>query len=181
VLPRSDEALFRRLLDKDLTAFDALYERHAQPLFGFIRQQLGAEASAEAEDVLHEAFLAVLRQREAAASTVSFRAWLFQVARHLCLNRARTRRRAARATDAVAAGAAQGEASDPGQALDRHQRTARLEAAVEQLPEPLGALYRLRASGLSYQELAQVLGVPLGTVKSRMHELVSRLQEEVPS
>jgi RNA polymerase sigma-70 factor (ECF subfamily) len=58
---------------------------------------------------------------------------------------------------------------------------AGLEEAVRRLPEPMGALYRLRAGGLSYEEVAVVLGVPLGTVKSRMHELLSRLRKETSS
>lgn len=40
-------------------------------------------------------------------------------------------------------------------------------------------MFRLRSSGMSYEELATVLGLPLGTVKSRMHEMVTRLREEI--
>jgi DNA-directed RNA polymerase specialized sigma24 family protein len=43
----------------------------------------------------------------------------------------------------------------------------------------LAEVYRLRVSGLSYEEMAQVLEVPLGTLKSRMHDMVRRLQEEM--
>jgi DNA-directed RNA polymerase specialized sigma24 family protein len=50
---------------------------------------------------------------------------------------------------------------------------------VARLPSELGALYQLRASGMSYEELAQVLAVPLGTVKSRMHTMIARLREEL--
>jgi len=166
------------LLVADLGAFDELYERYERHLFGFICHQLGG--AAEAEDVLHETFLAVLKQRGAGAEARSLRAWLFQVARHLCLNRARSERRAARAKG-EAARSLLAEARPPEEALELRQRVAGLEAAVRRLPEPLGALYRLRASGLSYEELAEVLGVPLGTVKSRMHELVQRLREEMAS
>ena len=182
MLPRSDEALYQRLLEGDLGAFDLLYERYERHLFGFICHQLGD--AAEAEDVLHEAFLAVLKQRDAGQGARSFRAWLFQVARHLCLNRARTERRASKAKDEAAQSLlakAVHEPTGPEQALEQRQRAEVLHAAVSRLPEALGALYRLRASGLSYEELAEVLGVPLGTVKSRMHELVNRLREEMPS
>jgi DNA-directed RNA polymerase specialized sigma24 family protein len=47
------------------------------------------------------------------------------------------------------------------------------------LPEPLARLYQLRTQGLSYEELASALSLPLGTVKSRMHEMVARLREEM--
>jgi DNA-directed RNA polymerase specialized sigma24 family protein len=50
---------------------------------------------------------------------------------------------------------------------------------VARLPSPLAELFRLRAGGLSYEELAQILDIPIGTVKSRMHELMGRLRAEV--
>ena len=71
----SDEALYARLRRGELAAFDRLYERFERPLFGFLRAQLGD--AAEAEDVLHEAFLAVLRAGCAPAELRSFRAWIF--------------------------------------------------------------------------------------------------------
>jgi RNA polymerase sigma-70 factor (ECF subfamily) len=73
------------------------------------------------------------------------------------------------------------ESPHPEHALERRQLTEEVRAAASRLPAALGELYQLRASGLSYEELAEVLGIPLGTVKSRMHELVSRLREEVRS
>lgn len=176
VPPRSDEALHRRLVDGDLEAFDELFERYAAHLLGFIRHELAD--SAEADDVLQEVFLAVLRQRGSGAAARSVRAWLFEVARHLCLNRARSGRRGARAK-AEAASLLAVPAPHLDQALEQHQRVASLHTALGRLPAPMGALYRLRASGLSYSEMAEVLGVPLGTVKSRMHELLTRLREEM--
>ena len=175
VPPRSDEALYRRLVEGDLAAFDQLFERYAAHLLGFIRHELSD--GAEAEDVLQEVFVAVLRQRGRGTAARSVRAWLFEVARHLCLNRARSRRRGARAKAEAPLTAVPAPHLD--QALEEHQRFHSLHRALARLPEPLGALYRLRASGLSYQEMAEVLGVPLGTVKSRMHEMLGRLREEM--
>ncbi len=175
----SDEALFERLCAGDMRAFDRLYERFEKPLFGFIRAQLGGDA-AEAEDVLHETFLAVLRERERRSEVRSVRAWLYEVARHLCLNRARTKKRAGRAFEAVAKEpAAPARAETAELALDMHQQAQRLARAVAALPETLAEVYRLRASGMSLDEVASVLSVPVGTVKSRMHEMVKRLREEM--
>jgi RNA polymerase sigma-70 factor (ECF subfamily) len=171
----SDEALFERLVAGDLRAFDRLYDRFERPLFGFIRSQIGD--AQEAEDLLHEAFMAVLRERGSRHEIRSFKAWLFQVARNLCLNRVRSRKRAGRAIDAVAR-AAEDAAPAPEQELARHQQVALLRGAIERLPAPLAELYRLRAGGMSYDEVAEILGVPVGTVKSRMHEMVRRLREE---
>lgn len=173
---RSDEALCRALFGGDLAAFDALYARYERPLFGFITRQLGDPS--EAEDVLHEVFLSVLRDKASARAARSFKAWVFQVARHLCLNRARARGRAASASEVASRVDAVGAVA-PDEVLQHRQTSEALRRAVGGLPPALSELYRLRASGLSYEELAEVLGVPLGTVKSRMHELVKRLQQEM--
>jgi RNA polymerase sigma-70 factor (ECF subfamily) len=169
----SDEALYGKLLGGDLVAFDRLYERYARPLYGFVHAQLGN--SAEAEDVCHESFLAVLRARGAETELQSFKAWLFQVARNLCLNRVRARNRASRAIEAITATASSVPEHDPVPSAS----LASLQRAVAQLPSTLAEVYRLRASGLSYQELATILDVPLGTVKSRIHEMIKRLREEL--
>jgi RNA polymerase sigma-70 factor, ECF subfamily len=182
MLPRSDEALYQRLLEGELDAFDQLYERYERHVFGFVCRQLGDPA--EAEDVMHEAFLALLREREKGRAARSFRAFLFQIVRNLCLNGVRSRQRTARAMDGAAQVLWGGEregAGHPEHALAEQQTRAALSAAVGRLPAPLIELYQLRASGLSYEELTEVLGIPLGTVKSRMHELLNRLREEMRS
>ncbi len=170
----SDEAYYERLLRGDLAAFDALYDRHARPLYGFIRRHL-ADAH-EAEDVLHETFMALLRERDGGRAAASLRAWLYGVARNLCLNRIRSRKRGARALEAAPA-PAPGE--HPERALEQRETAERLRLAVARLPAGLAELYALRAGGMSYEELAEALAVPVGTVKSRIHEMVSRLKQEM--
>lgn len=175
---RSDEALYRALCDGELSAFDTLYARYEAPLFGFLRRQLGDDA--EAEDVLHETFLSLLKERAAGRAARSFKAWLFQVARNACLNRARTKGRASRAQAQVTAGVDGAEGVPTAELLLQHRQAAdALHRALAALSPEWSELYHLRAGGLSYEELAEVLGVPLGTVKSRLHELVKRLKAEV--
>jgi RNA polymerase sigma-70 factor (ECF subfamily) len=176
----SDEALFERLIAGDMRAFDRLYDRFERPLFGFLRARLG-DAS-EAEDVLHEAFMAVLRERDRRSEVRSFRAWLYQVANNLCHNRLRARRRAGRVVQEAAYALVADSAPlapHAEQALEEEQRVAVLLDAVERLPAALADVYRLRATGMSYDEVAAALDVPVGTVKSRMHEMVKRLREEI--
>ncbi len=172
----SDEALYETLLNGDLRAFDTLYERYERHLFGFIRKHL--VDTHEAEDVLHETFMAILRDRAGARAARSLRAWIFQVARNLCLNRQRSARRASQALETEARTP---EETNPGpeRALEHHQTQHALRNAVARLPVELGELYSLRTQGMSYQEMAEVLGIPLGTVKSRMHQLVDQLREEM--
>ena len=65
------------------------------------------------------------------------------------------------------------------EAADASEAPIALERAVAKLPEPLAQLYALRVAGLSYDEIARVLRIPLGTVKSRIHDMVSRLRKEI--
>jgi RNA polymerase sigma-70 factor (ECF subfamily) len=171
-----DETLFGQLIRGDVAAFDALYARHERPLFGYVLGHLGDRQ--ESEDVIHDAFLAVLREGRRGNAPDCFRAWIYQVARHLCLNRLRTRQRAGRALGEVARAPAP-PAPHPAADLAARQATTALHAAVDRLPGQLAELFRLRSSGLSYEELAQVLELPLGTVKSRIHDMVSRLRQEL--
>jgi RNA polymerase sigma-70 factor (ECF subfamily) len=171
----TDEALYARVKRGDMSAFDELYSRYAKRLFAFLRAQLPTRA--DAEDVFHEAFLRTLDSREVAFDRGSFRAWLYRIARNLVLNRARSSDRGQDALSKLVG------AEDAAPSADEH--VARLEVlraldgAVARLPSPLSEVYHLRSSGLSYEEMALVLGVPLGTLKSRMNQMVTVLREEL--
>jgi RNA polymerase sigma-70 factor (ECF subfamily) len=171
----SDETLYLQLVGGDLAAFDELYRRYEHRLFGYIVRQLGDRS--EAEDVYHEAFIAVLKERRSGRELSSFKAWIFQVARNLCRNRQRARDRSRRAVDKESGAL---ESSLPAEQLfTEREAPLALQRAAMQLPEPMSDLYRLRAAGLSYDEIAEALDIPLGTVKSRMKAMLGRLREEM--
>jgi RNA polymerase sigma-70 factor (ECF subfamily) len=173
----TDEALFVRVRGGDARAFDALYDRLAPPLFGFARARLGSEA--EAEEVLQEAFVAIFRERQDADTMRSVRAWLMTTAGHLCLNRLRSRKRSGRALLAIAHDAEDAHPPSAELCALADERSRVLDRAVAGLPQVLAELYHLRTAGLSYEELAFALHVPLGTIKSRMQRLVEVLRAEV--
>jgi RNA polymerase sigma factor (sigma-70 family) len=171
-----DYVLVAALRGGDLRAFDALYARYEAPLLGFIRACLYASAyAAEAEDVFHEAFMAVLRNEK--AELAQFRAWLYTTARNLCLNRLRSQRRGAAAKRELQL--VREDAIDPETQLVERATRAALAGAVAKLPKETLELFHMRAAGMSYEEIAGVLAIPLGTVKSRMHELIHHLRKDV--
>ena len=179
----SDEPLFQRVRGGDLAAFDALYDRHEVRLFAYLRAVAGDRD--DAEELLHDAFLAALKTRTGAFEDGGFRGWLYRIARNLAFNRRRASQRHDRmlasvpdvdpeSDDTRASVTARADA-----ALERRELEAALESAVLRLPLPLGELYHLRSSGLSYEQIAAVIEAPLGTVKSRMHQMVNVLREEL--
>ncbi len=170
----TDEILCTRLRSGDLAAFDALYARYEAPLYRFIRSYV--DDTQEAEDLFHEAFVKVLDERP--AELTNFRGWIYRTARNLSLNRLRSRRRGAAAEKRLGL-ESEPLATAPDDDLAQKRAARALDAAVGRLPQALTELFHLRAGGMSYEEIATVLEVPLGTVKSRMHELIGQLRKEL--
>ena len=173
-----DEVLFKRVREGDMRAFDELYSRYEQRLFCFIKRYLAR--SEDAEEVFHEAFMKVLKSREIKFDRGSFCTWLYRIARNLSLNRLRSHGRSEKAAWEFGAEVAADSNLFPTEnKIDESKLLGALTSAVKNLSQPLFEIYRLRSSGMSYEEMAHILDIPLGTVKSRMFEMVGQLREEV--
>jgi RNA polymerase sigma-70 factor (ECF subfamily) len=172
----TDETLFQRVKGGDIAAFDTLYDRHEVRLFAYLRAVAGNRH--DAEELLHDAFLAALKTAAVTFDDGAFRGWLYRVARNLAFNK----RRAVQRHDRMVASVPDPEAHPDARAdaaIERRELEVALEDAVGRLPIALGELYHLRSSGLSYEQIATVIEAPLGTVKSRMHQMVNVLREEL--
>lgn len=171
----SDEALYARVKEGDLRAFDTLYERYETRLFGFLLSLLRNRA--DAEDVFHEAFLRTLKSREVVFErSGGFRTWLYRIARNLALNH---HRGAGRGERAVLKWLPPDAPPSAEERIAEGERNVALDTAVAHLPPPLSEIFLLRSSGLSYEEMADVLEIPMGTLKSRMNQMVTHLREEL--
>lgn len=174
-----DETLLRRMAAGETEALSLLYTRYAAKLLGIGVRVLGDRA--EAEDVLHDVFVEVWkRAADFDAARGSARAWLAVRMRSRCLDRNKSPRNArAVAFDEEVAATQRAPDVDP---LLRGRRQ-RVRAAVSTLPGDQQTVLDLAYfQGLSMPEIGERLGVPSGTVKSRLfaarQRLIPLLQDE---
>lgn len=152
-------------MDDAVTQLETLYRDLSPALLAYFRQQRAL--SGAAEDLLQDTFVRAIRGFARLHASVSPRAYLFGIARHVSLDALRARQPTVELFVEPAAPAA--EAEDP--------RLERLRAVIANLPAPQREtlLLKLRHE-LSYDEIAEMLGIPVGTVRSRLHHAVNHLR-----
>ncbi len=163
-----DAALVERARGGDQHAFAELIGRHQRRVFGYTTRMLGDRDLAD--DATQETFIAV-NNAIANFRGGSFRGWLLRIAHNKALDLIRARgRRAADSLDSATAEAADDDAGgSPDAWVDQAALTDLLERAIAELPDEQRAAVLLRdREGLAYQEIAEILTVDLGTVKSRI-------------
>ena len=184
----SDEELlltYRRTGDREL--FSALVQRYERELYSYLRRYLGDAEMAE--DAFQAAFLQVHLKCKHYEPGRAVRPWLYTIATNQAID-AQRRNRRHRMVSLDRAGAAEGD--EVGKLLDllvsaepsptaqliAMERQAWLAQAVKSLPDGLRDVVQLvYFQEMKYREAAEVLGIPVGTVKSRLHAAVARLNE----
>ena len=176
----SDAELIERCLQKDNSAWELIVGRYKRKVFHIAYKFTGRHD--DAEDLTQEIFLKVFRSLEKFNRDADFSTWLSSVARNFCIDhyRASKREKEVLVEDLVAFDLAPASTgSSPHRALEDRDRRSFLLRGLEALPDKLREAVVLRdLQGLSYQEMADRLGLPEGTVKSRINrgrEELSRL------
>ncbi|WP_336216840.1 RNA polymerase sigma factor [Nonomuraea sp. LPB2021202275-12-8] len=173
----NDDEAIARSLEGDLSAYEALVARYSA-LAHRTAAMLGA--GDEAEDVVQEAFVKAFRHLPSFHRDSPFRPWLLRIVANETHNLTRARGRRSELSVRLGATAVATAPDDPEGAAVATDRRARLLEAVRGLPErerqAVVCRYFLQ---LSEAETAQVLGWPIGSVKSRTHRGLARLREEV--
>ena len=179
----SDAELMKRFGSGDDEAFRRLVERHEKALLGFFWRRCLDRALAE--DCVQEVFLRLVRHRGSWRPEAKFTTYLYRIAENHWIDRYRSRRSAPPETslegldaDNDSRGEVPASSSTPGEHAGQRELGDRIRRAVLRLTEEQRAVFALaEARGMKYQDIAQVLGIPVGTVKSRMHAAVTRLRE----
>ncbi len=174
-----DVALIRRMCEADEAALGALYDRWSRSVYSLVVQVL--KDPDEAEDIVEETFWQAWRKAasyEPSRGAVS--TWLLTIGRRKALDRLRSRARQREDSLEEESGFANllSSAPDPAQLAEGAERRADLAAALSELPVEQRRVLELGYfSGLSQSEIAEAIGEPLGTVKTRMRLAMQKLRE----
>jgi RNA polymerase sigma-70 factor (ECF subfamily) len=179
--PEAERELVQRAREGNEDAFGTLMRTHYEPVFRLVNSMLRDEHSSR--DVCQEVWLTVWKNLSAFRGDAKFSTWLHPIATRRAIDHLRGRKRwfnrfipflnEAEAeegnADRVAAAPEAQEESDPRQEIEAGERKARFERAIAALPPKHRAVLALReVQGLSYDEIAQNLGIARGTVMSRL-------------
>jgi RNA polymerase sigma-70 factor (ECF subfamily) len=189
--PRSDReaddaSLVRRCLKDDPDAYRFLVERYQGEVYGLTLRILGRPE--DAEDLTQETFLRAFRALARYDPTRPFGAWLHTIASRLCIDHHRRNRAKLVSLTQPEEGTAGEErtleitdpSDRPDEQVEKSELARRLDALVAQLPPDSRAAILLRhQQDLPYEEIARVLGVPIGTVKARIHRARIMLKQKL--
>ena len=177
VVQPSEVELIRQAKSGDTDAFAKLVAEHQSFVYNLALRTLGDPH--EAEDLAQEAFVRAWLALPRFRGRARFQTWLYRIVVNLCYNRLpRLRRELTVETDEKINHVPDEIFANPGLQVEINEQRAFLHQQIETLPEKYRLLITLRyQSELTYEEIAQVLDVPLGTVKTGIFRARTRLRE----
>jgi RNA polymerase sigma-70 factor (ECF subfamily) len=191
--PEEDSALVRAVQAGDKAAFDGLVLRHKDKLFNLVYWFLGDYE--EANDCAQETFIKAFKSIRQFRFESAFTTWLYRIANNTCKNRLRSsayrwKNKTVSLENPEGYGKGnpsleiQDDAPSPVSDLEKKERVLLIQEAINALPEDQNRVVVLRdIQGLSYEEIAEITGLNLGTVKSRLargrFELKKRLEGRI--
>ena len=184
----NDEALISAFKAGDASALEMLFRRYRRPVFGWLLHATGDRA--DAEDLYQDVWLRIVRGASSYTAG-SFRSWLWRIVRNGLVDHTRKRQPVLTLDEPLSdeeGSEAQVDAlADPSfvsvlEKMEAEERRVQLQAAIASLSMPLREVVLLRIEGeLSFQEIADLLGLKLGTVLARMHHAVRQMKLRVMS
>jgi len=175
------EALIQRCLQGDQLAWEQIVRQYWRKVFNVAYKFVGKHD--EAEDLTQDIFLKIFKSLSTFDRRANFQTWLISVSRNLCIDHYRSVRKERETIDRdVDANELSPLSRDPGPvaALEQQDRVQLLREAMASLPETLRTAVLLRdIQELSYQEIADQLRLPEGTVKSRINRGRTELARQI--
>jgi RNA polymerase sigma-70 factor (ECF subfamily) len=179
----SDKDLLSDLVNGDIEAFNVIVDRYKNRLFNFVYRFV--RDTDVAEDIVQETFLRVFRKRREYRAIANFSTWIFTIAGNLAKSELRRRKRWRFLSIDTGTEEEKGfDILDPGMKPDRVTAVRMLRENVQNSIDKLQSKYKealvLRdVEGMSYQQIAEIVGVPVGTVKSRVNRARLKLQKRL--
>ena len=181
----TDKELVKRVQKGDKAAFDLLFTRYQHKIFGLVSRFI--RDPEEIEDVVQEAFIKAYRALPRFRGDSAFYTWLYRIAINTAKNQlvAKSRRPPDVDVDAEDAEFMDGgdslrESENPENALARDQLEAAIDDAIRNLPDDLRSAVTLREfDGLSYEQIAEVMDCPVGTVRSRIFRAREAIDQRI--
>lgn len=185
---RSEDALLvRETLEGNQLSFQLLVERYQDRIFGLARHY--TRSSVELEDLVQDTFIKAYRRLDSFQHQSSFSTWLYRIAVNTCLDflkrRGRSPVQAVEDPELVGSGPSDGRRSGsdlgaPDARLEREEIAEVTREALEELPEIFRTVLVLREfDEMAYQDIADTLGISIGTVESRLFRARARFKEAV--
>lgn len=174
-----------RIVRGDKRAFDTIYTRYSGALMRYFHRMLWRDKE-KAEDFVQDFFMKIIKQPEAFDSKRKFSTWMYSVANNMCKNEYRRMGIRKPAEFESVSGTLFSDHPDAGKRIDRKMFMNSLGAELERMEETHRSVFVLRfEENLSIREIADILGISEGTVKSRifytLRKLADRLKVYAPA
>jgi len=184
-VPLTDSSLVERCRASDDAAFSEVVTRYKGKIYNYVYRMTGS--ADDAEDLTQEVFIRMYTSIDSFRGQSSLNTWLFRIAGNLCIDRfRRTKNRtpAFSLDEPLADDSRTQEVADetyaPHRVLEKVEMAEQIQAALSKLPEKLRiALLLHDIEGLPYEEIAEIAGCPLGTVKSRLFNARMQLRQHL--
>lgn len=184
----ADAVLVLRCQEDDCEAFDEIVARYKDGIYNYIRRMISNPE--DVEDLAQEVFVRAFASIKSFRREANLRTWLYRIATNLCIDRYRRSGIEKQLMVPLELGSSDDEAQpvrtadvpdskyDPQELCERKELQAEVQRALNNLPDKLrAAILLFDMEGMSYEEIAETLGCPVGTVKSRLFNARMQLRD----
>lgn len=178
----SDELLIEKVKNGDKYSFNLLVWKWEKPMYNLARRMLGSEE--DASDTCQDIFITAYEKIDTFKGNSKFSTWLYRIAVNKCISKLRRRKVEKKHIDdrifdsdiSNDFGTAPLNESD----LIKKQATEKISKSLQSLPEEQRTVLELKIyQDLSFEEISNIIGVPVGTAKSRMHYALKKIREDL--
>ena len=177
----TDEELVARSIGGDHDSFNQLILRWERPIYALAYRTIGREE--DARDVCQETFLRAYRALPKFRREAKFSSWIYRIALNICNTKLRSRSKFTISLDEqreLSGFELAAEADDLGSGIQQEQITRHVRRALQGLPAEMRLVIIMKEyEGLKFAEIAEVLGIPISTVKTRMYTGLSELRKRL--